>query len=114
MLTPELINALLEFRKARNWEQFHTARNVASALSVEAAELLEHFVWSSDQQVPYIVDEQRAAIESEIADITILLTYLAHDLSIDLESAVSNRIAINEQKYPLEKSRGTNRKYTDL
>jgi hypothetical protein len=48
MLTPELINALLDFRKARNWEQFHTARNVASALSVEAAELLEHFVWSSD------------------------------------------------------------------
>lgn len=114
MLTLELINALLEYRKARNWEQFHTARNVASALSVEAAELLEHFVWSSDQQVPYIVDEQRAAIESEIVDIAILLIYMAHDLSIDLEAAVSTKITTNEQKYPLEKSRGTNRKYTDL
>jgi NTP pyrophosphatase (non-canonical NTP hydrolase) len=114
MLTPELINALLDFRKARNWEQFHTARNVASALSVEAAELLEHFVWSSDQQIPYIIEEHRAAIESEIADIAILLIYMAHDLSIDLEAVVSTKITINEQEYLLEKSRGTNKKYTDL
>lgn len=114
MLTPELINDLLEFRRARNWEQFHTARNVASALSVEATELLEHFVWSNDRQIPYIVEEHRAAIESEIADVAILLTYLVHDLSIDLEAAVSTKITTNEQKYPLEKSRGTNKKYTDL
>jgi NTP pyrophosphatase (non-canonical NTP hydrolase) len=105
---------LLEFRRAREWEQFHTARNVASALSVEAAELLEHFVWSSDQQIPNIVEEHRTAIASEIADIAILLTYLIHDLSIDLEAAVYTKITANEQKYPLEKSRGSNKKYTDL
>ena len=113
MLTPRLVNALLEFRRAREWEQFHTARNVASALSVEAAELLEHFVWSSDQQVSYIVEEHRRAIASEIADIAILLIYLTHDLSIDLEAAVSTKLTANEQKYPLEKSRGSNKKYTD-
>jgi NTP pyrophosphatase (non-canonical NTP hydrolase) len=105
---------LLEFRRAREWEQFHTARNVASALSVEAAELLEHYVWSSDQQIPNIVEEHRTAIASEIADIAILLTYLIHDLSIDLEAAVYTKITANEQKYPLEKSRGSNKKYTDL
>jgi dCTP diphosphatase len=114
MLSPKLVNALLEFRSARDWEQFHTARNVASALSVEAAELLEHFVWSSDQEAPAIAEEHHAAIASEIADIAILLTYLSHDLSIDLEAAVCTKIMTNEQKYPLEKSRGSNKKYTDL
>jgi len=114
MLTSELVNALLEFRAARDWEQFHTVRNVASALSVESAELLEHFVWSSDQQVPRVVEEHRAAIASELADIAILLTYLTHDLSIDIREVVSEKIKVNEQKYPLEKSRGSNKKYTDL
>ena len=114
MLSPKLVDAILEFRRAREWEQFHTARNVASALSVEVAELLEHFVWSSDQQIPLVANENHAAIASEIADIAILLTYLTLDLAIDLESAVSSKIMENEQKYPLEKSRGSNKKYTDL
>jgi dCTP diphosphatase len=114
MLSPEFVNALLEFRRARDWEQFHTVRNVATALSVEAAELLEHFVWSNDQQAPHILEEHRAAILSEVADIAILLTYLTHDLSIDLQAAVSRKITVNERKYPLEKSHGSNRKYTDL
>jgi dCTP diphosphatase len=114
MLSPELVEALLEFRRARDWEQFHTARNLASALSVEAAELLEHFVWSNDQQAAQITEERRAAISSEVADIAILLTYLAHDLSIDLQTVVSQKITVNELKYPLEKAYGSNKKYTDI
>jgi dCTP diphosphatase len=114
MLTPELVNTLLEFRRARGWEQFHTVRNVATALSVEAAELLEHFVWSNDQQAPQILEEHRAAIAAEVADIAILLTYLAHDLSIDLQAVVSEKIAVNERRYLLEKSYGSNKKYMDL
>jgi dCTP diphosphatase len=114
MLTPDLVNALLEFRRVRDWEQFHTPRNLASALSVEAAELLEHFVWANDQQVPHITEERRAAIMAEVADIAILLTYLAHDLSIDLEAAVAEKMAVNERKYPPTKSYGSNKKYTDL
>jgi NTP pyrophosphatase (non-canonical NTP hydrolase) len=114
MLTPDLVNALLEFRRARDWEQFHTVRNVATALSVEAAELLEHFIWSNDQEASRILEEHRAAIAAEIADIAILLTYLTHDLSIDLQAAVSEKLAVNERKYPLEKSYGSNKKYTDL
>jgi NTP pyrophosphatase (non-canonical NTP hydrolase) len=104
----------LEFRRARDWEQFHTVRNVATALSVEAAELLEHFVWSNDQQAARILEEHRAAILSEVADIAILLTYLTHDLSIDLQAAVSQKITVHERKYPLEKSYGSNKKYTHL
>jgi dCTP diphosphatase len=114
MLSPELVEALLEFRRARDWEQFHTARNLASALSVEAAELLEHFVWSNDQQAAQITEERRAAISSEVADIAILLTYLAHDLSIDLQTVVSQKITVNELKYPREKAYGSNKKYTDI
>jgi NTP pyrophosphatase (non-canonical NTP hydrolase) len=114
MLTPDLVNALLEFRRVRDWEQFHTPRNLASALSVEAAELLEHFVWANDQQVSHITEERRAEIMAEVADIAILLTYLAHDLSIDLEVVVSEKMAANERKYPPAKSYGSNRKYTDL
>jgi NTP pyrophosphatase (non-canonical NTP hydrolase) len=114
MLTPDLVNALLEFRRVRDWEQFHTPRNLASALSVESAELLEHFVWANDQQVPQIIEERRAAIMAEVADIAILLTYLAHDLSIDLEAAVAEKMAVNERKYPPTKSYGSSKKYTDL
>lgn len=109
-----MVNTLLEFRRARDWEQFHTVRNVATALSVEAAELLEHFVWSSDEQASHILEEHRAAITAEVADIAILLAYLTHDLSIDLQAVVSEKITANERKYPLEKSYGSNKKYTDL
>ena len=111
MLTPELLTALLKFRSDRDWEQFHTPRNIASALSVEAAELLEHFVWSRENQSAQIVEEHRAAITSEMADIAILLTYLAHDLTVDLEAAVWNKLTENEHKYPIESSRGSNKKY---
>ena len=114
MLTPHLVNALLEFRRVRDWEQFHTPCNLASALSIEAAELLEHFVWANDQQIPHITRERRAAIMAEVADIAILLTYLAHDLSIDLEAVVSEKMMANEQKYPLAKSYGSSKKYKDL
>ena len=114
MLSTELLDTLLEFRRARDWEQFHTARNVASALSVEAAELLEHFIWLRDEQVPLALEENRTAIESEIADIAILVTYLAHELSVDLEAAVTAKVEANKLKYPLEKARGSNKKYTDL
>lgn len=114
MLTPQLVETFLEFRRAREWEQFHSVRNLATAFSVESTELLEHFVWAFDEQVPQIAEERRAAIASEIAHVAILLTYLAHDLSVDLQTAVSEKITANEQKYPLEKSRGSNKKYTDL
>lgn len=114
MLTPQLLETLLEFRRARDWEQFHTVRNLAAALSVESAELLEHFAWASDRHLPQIAEEHRAEIAAEIADLAILLTYLTHDLSIDLRAAVSEKVTANEQKYPLEKSRGSHKKYTNL
>lgn len=114
MLTEKLILALLEFRRVREWEQFHTPRNLAAAISVEAAELLEPFRWASDQQALEIGQTRRNAIADEIADLAILLTYLAHDLSIDIDEAVAKKISSNSKKYPVEKSRGSSKKYSEL
>lgn len=114
MLSKTLLEALLQFRRERDWEQFHSARNLAASISVEAAELLESFIWTSDEQVQEIVRSRHAEITDEIADIAILLTYLAHDLSIDIDAAVKNKIQVNAMKYPVEKARGSNKKYFDL
>lgn len=114
MLSNTLLEALLEFRRERDWEQFHSARNLAASISVEAAELLESFIWASDEQVQEIVRCRHAEITEEIADIAILLTYLAHDLSIDINVAVRKKIQVNATKYPVEKARGSNKKYSDL
>ena len=114
MLSKKLVSTLLEFRRARDWEQFHSARNLAAAISVEAAELLESFNWASDKQVAEIVEDCRASITDEMADIAILLTYLAHDISVDIDAAVKNKIKANATKYPVEKARGSNKKYSKL
>jgi NTP pyrophosphatase (non-canonical NTP hydrolase) len=114
MLSQELVEELLSFRRARNWEQFHSARNLATALSVEASELLEHFNWASDADIPRIVEARRSLIAEEIADVAMLLTYLGHDLGINIELAVSAKLAANGEKYPVAKSFGSNKKYTEL
>ncbi len=114
MLSKTLIEELLKFRRARDWEQFHSTRNLAAAITVEAGELLESFIWASDQQVPEIAGTRRAAISDEIADIAILLTYLAHDLSTDIEVAVNAKLHANAKKYPVDKARGSNKKYNEL
>ena len=113
-LPQSLIDQLLEFRRARDWEQFHSAKNLAAAISVEAAELLQCFAWATDAEVATFATDNRDAICNEVADIAILLSYLTHDLSIDLEAAVKKKIELNAEKYPVEKARGSNKKYTKL
>ena len=114
MLNEQLRQELLEFRRERDWEQFHNPRNLATALMVEAAELLEPFRWASEAQALDIVQDRRDEIADELADIAILLTYLTHDLDIDLNAAVASKIQANAQKYPVDKARGSNKKYTEL
>ena len=113
-LPEELTQRLLAFRAERDWEQFHNPRSLATALSVEASELLEHFIWAKDAEVAEIVDKRRDEIEAELADVGILLAYLCHDLSVDLAAAVSRKMDANALKYPVEKSRGRSEKYTRL
>jgi NTP pyrophosphatase (non-canonical NTP hydrolase) len=114
MLPNTTLATLLAFRDERDWQPFHTPKNLASALVVEAAELLECFQWASDAELPQLVTRERGAIVDEIADIGILLSYLCHDLNIDLEAAMVAKIEKNRAKYPVEKARGHAKKYDRL
>ena len=114
MISNTLLDALLTFRRERDWEQFHTVRNLSSALCVESAELLDLFRWARDSEITAIAEQQRSAIESEVADVAILLTYLCHDLDISLEDVVRNKLEVNREKYTVENSKGTSKKYNRL
>lgn len=108
-----LRDRLREFAAERDWDQFHSPRNLATALIVEAAELLEHFQWGALEEVGIGAD-RHAAIEQEVADVLIYLVRLADRLGIDLLQAATAKIRLNESKYPVEMARGKARKYTEL
>ena len=109
-----LKNRLREFAIARDWEQFHSPKNLAMALIVEAAELVEHFQWLTEEQSATLPPDKLAEVEQELADIQIYLIRLADRLNINLEQAVDAKIAVNERRYPVEKVRGSAKKYTDF
>lgn len=113
----ELIQQRLrEFANERDWEQFHTPKNLAIALSVETSELLEIFQWMSDQQAMDVKNDLKLMekVSHEVADIMLYLLRLADVLSLNLNEITKSKIEINEIKYPIEKSRGTSKKYTEL
>jgi len=110
----QLRDALRAFAAEREWDQFHSPRNLATALSVEAAELLEPFQWLTDEQSRSLPPEARAAVEQELADVLLYLVRLADKLDVDLAAAARAKIARNAEKYPVEKSRGSSRKYDTL
>jgi dCTP diphosphatase len=103
---------LREFAAARDWDQFHTPRNLAMALAVEAAELLEPFQWLTDEQSRNLAVDQRAAVQEEMADVLLYLVRLADRLDVDLIGAAYAKLAQNALKYPAERVRGSARKYT--
>lgn len=111
MLSPEVLQQILAFRRERDWEQFHTPRNLAAAITVEAAELLDIFRWGQDATLVDLVAENRPGIENELADVAILLSYLVHDLDIDLETAVTNKLARNRDRYPVALAKGKANKH---
>jgi NTP pyrophosphatase (non-canonical NTP hydrolase) len=109
-----LRDALRDFAAERDWDQFHSPRNLATALAVEAAELLEPFQWLTDEQARELPPETRGAVEQELADVLLYLVRLADKLEVDLERAAFAKIVRNGEKYPVEKSRGSSRKYDAL
>mgnify|MGYP003381907126 FL=1 len=114
MLSDQLLQDLLAFRKERDWEQFHNLRTLSTSIALEAAELMEHTQWATDADLPAIAAERHEAIAEEIADVAILLTYLAHDLDVDMEEAVRRKLVKNGAKYPVEKARGVATKWDRL
>ena len=110
----DLQKTLREFARERDWEQFHTPRNLAAALSVEAAELLEHFQWLTDEQSRTLDDAKRTAVGEEIADVLLYLLQLADKLDIDPVQAAERKVRLNAEKYPADRARGRSDKYTKL
>lgn len=99
------------FVDERDWDQFHTPKNLACALSVEAAELLEHFQWLHTGSREELGDTKREQVRHEMADVLVYLVRLADKLDIDLSAAVDEKMALNRAKYPADKVRGDARKY---
>lgn len=109
----KLTELVLAFRDARDWAVFHTPRNLAGSLSIEAAELLEVFQWDLDDSAQ-VDPDRKARLKEELADVVIYALLLAHETEIDLKSAVEEKIAANEVKYPVDRSKGRSTKYTEL
>ncbi len=110
----ELTSEIRDFRDARDWLQFHNPKELAVAITAEAGELLQHFVWQSAEQSLRRVSDRRTEIASEIADVAILLFELADNSGIDLADAIRTKLARNATRYPVAKAKGSNRKYNEL
>jgi NTP pyrophosphatase (non-canonical NTP hydrolase) len=114
MIEPELLRQLIAFRRERDWEQFHNPKDVAISLSIEGSELLEWFQWKTAEQVQQrLASDKREELEDEIADVAVYLAYLCHDLNIDLNQAIKNKMQKNAAKYPRDKVKGRNDKYDE-
>ena len=109
----DLKERLLEFAEERDWDQFHSPKNLSMALIVEAGELMEHFQWLTQEQSKSLPPEKHAEVEHELADILIYLLRLAQKLDVDLFAAAHRKMDLNEEKYPSAIVRGSAKKYTD-
>lgn len=101
-----------QFAKERDWDQFHSPKNLAMAMIVEAAELVEHFQWDTLEESGQLDDEKREQVGQELADTFVYLLRIAEVTGIDLIEAANSKIDLNAKKYPVEKARGSNQKYT--
>jgi dCTP diphosphatase len=109
-----LKESLREFAQERDWEQFHSPKNLASALSVEAGELLEHFQWMSEADSRSLAPDRITAIAQEMADVFPYLLQLSDRLNVDLVQVARSKMAANAKKYPVSLAKGSSRKYTEL
>ena len=104
---------LREFAAVRDWDQFHSPKNLSMALSVEASELVECFQWLTEEQSRSLTAEQLAAVTDEIADVQLYLIRLADKVGVDIATAIEQKIKKNEAKYPAEKVKGSSKKYSE-
>lgn len=110
----KLTERIVAFRDARNWKQFHNPKDLAISLMLEAGEVVEHFQWKNAEEMAKHVAEKKDAVSEELADVLYYLLLMARDLDIDLEAALARKMDINEAKYPVDKSKGNHKKYTEL
>ena len=102
----KIINRIRKFRNDRDWSKFHTPENLSKAISIESGELLEHFLWDNDYD--------KEEVSDELADVMIYCVHMADSLGVNIEDIINNKMDKNEKKYPVEKSKGNSKKYTEL
>ena len=107
----EMVEKITQFRDARDWKQFHTPKDMALSLVLEAAEFMEHFQWKRDGEVERYIAENRGALGEELADVLYWVLLISHDLKIPLDQAFEAKMARNEAKYPIEQAKGSAAKY---
>jgi NTP pyrophosphatase (non-canonical NTP hydrolase) len=110
----ELQKKIIAFRDARDWKQFHTPKDLAIGLTLEAGEVAEHFLWKTDEQLKEYIQAHKEEIGDELGDVLYFLLLIANDFDINLLEAANKKIDKTELKYPVEKSKGKNVKYTNL
>lgn len=103
----DTIKRIRKFRTDRDWDQFHTPANLSKAISIEAAELLENFLWDEENY-------DKEHVLEELADVMIYCIHMADSLEVDLEDIMNSKMDKNEKKYPVEKAKGNSKKYTEL
>lgn len=110
----DLIQKIIAFRDARDWKQFHTPKDLAISLLLESAEVAEHFQWKSDAEISEHLQKHKSDVAAELADVLYWVLLMSHDYKIDIAEALAQKLDENEKKYPISKSRGQHKKYTDL
>lgn len=109
-----LTKEIISFRNRRDWKQFHNPKDVSLSLVLEATEVMEHFQWKNPQEIDDYVKKNKQAISEELSDVLYWVLLLSHDLNIDIEKSLDKKLEINNQKYPVNKSKGIHTKYTEL
>lgn len=110
----DLMEKVIKFRDARNWQQFHKYKDMALSLVLESAEVMEHFQWKNDKELEDYVKEHKKEIGDELADVLYWVLLMSNDLDIDIIESFNKKMEENEKKYPLDKSKGKHTKYTKL
>lgn len=110
----ELTQKIIEFREARDWKQFHNPKDLALSLVLEATEVLEHFQWKNGGELDQYIKSNKNAISEELADVLYWVLLMSHDLEIDILDALNKKLKQNAEKYPVDKSKGSYAKYTEL
>lgn len=110
----ELQKLIRKFCDDRDWDQFHNLKDLSISLNLEASEVLEHFQWKSNEEIENHIKAQSSEVGEELADVLYWVLLIANKSNIDLSAAFAQKMAKNEEKYPIHKAKGTHKKYTEL
>lgn len=110
----DLTARILEFQKARDWKQFNKPKDLALSLVLEASEVMEHFQWKDDEEVKEHIVSCKQELGEELSDVLYWVLLMSHDFDINIVEAFKKKMDKNSEKYPIEKARGINKKYTEI